>query len=804
MKKFIPIIAAVILSVVLLSFGAVNLIHAEKRITTITKNPQNGTVSGTNSSQVVQNEEKPLSKGKTVTLENGLVALCSGTQNNLFRLEFTKNSEGKYGVIINYLGSKTENVVAGKADEMYYQSTPAILSIKPKGEDDNILEEGLKEVYYKVGYDEIKATEYGIEATATITTAGGSKFKFSDNYAGQDDTGAFRFDRQVFVLSTGENELGFSSRMSLFSSAEKGINDFEYFVPGILYKDNSNMVAGSIAENFGPEYIYIKETRMGLPLVMMRDKANGNTISMCHYKPNVTGSENEASPLWLVDNKIQNASLGIHRLPSMQIDFCYPANEGETNYFAPSIPWLRRSHPIDPTIKHAYSVLIKVSKNNDYNSAMMNTWMYNFEAMGTADYKCDISKVYDTSIGLLDYYAQNYNNGMGLPFSVNVTDAKVIGVSYQMGFVGQQIPAAYQMIRNGFKTKNQGLIIKGTAMVDFWAKSSFTDKGFPKVWYDVLTGSFRDYPSYMRIMADGMEGVLDAYFVMKQNNTIKTDWLSACTKFADWLVLNQNSDGSFYRAYNWDGSIFHTSKANTTNPIRYLVRMYELTGANKYLDAALKAGQYSYDNMYLKGKYFGGTADNDNTVDKEAGILAMYAFNSLYYTTNDLKWLKAAEHAGVFAASWTYSYKFRVRGSDPLNLFTNGAVDGLSIIATGHSGADNFIAYTYFDYYRLYLATNNPYYLHTAKFIQNNTKQSTDWDGSLKYKVKGLVQEAVNVSSLNFGGVGAWLPWCTIANIEPISNMEKAFGKMDINDVEKMSATEKEKLNKEFGAGAKK
>ncbi|MGG6497703.1 UNVERIFIED_CONTAM: hypothetical protein NY603_32750, partial [Bacteroidetes bacterium 56_B9] len=81
--------------------------------------------------------------------------------------------------------------------------------------------------------------------------------------------------------------------------------------------------------------------------------------------------------------------------------------------------------------------------------------------------------------------------------------------------------------------------------------------------------------------------------------------------------------------------------------------MFEHTGETKYKEAAIKAADFSYNELYLKlGKYVGGTPDNPNTVDKEAAIFALYGFNAIHELTGDLKYLKAAEHAANCAMSW--------------------------------------------------------------------------------------------------------------------------------------------------------
>ena len=235
--------------------------------------------------------------------------------------------------------------------------------------------------------------------------------------------------------------------------------------------------------------------------------------------------------------------------------------------------------------------------------------------------------------------------------------------------------------------------------------------------------------------------------------------------------------------------------------------MFEHTGEQKYKDAALRAAEFSYNELYLKlGKYVGGTPDNPNTVDKEAAIFALYGFNAIHEVTGDPKFLKAAEHAANCAMSWTYCYDFAIPNRDEKdaakNPFTQGGITGFSIIATGHSGADNFIAYMFYEMYKLYIKTGNKLYLHMAKLLQNNTKLNTDFDGRMNYKYHAFMPEATNVADLAFRSVSLWLPWASIANIEPIIHLEEAFGEKDIFRIN-MSLSELQNKLAAYGVGGK-
>ena len=230
------------------------------------------------------------------------------------------------------------------------------------------------------------------------------------------------------------------------------------------------------------------------------------------------------------------------------------------------------------------------------------------------------------------------------------------------------------------------------------------------------------------------------------------------------------------------------SKLNTPIAVRFLAKMYEYTHDERYKKAALDAAEFVYTELYEKlGKYVGGTPDNSNTVDKEAAVYAMYTFNAAYMLSGDDKFLKAAEHAAVSALSWTYIYDFAVPSQNAhdasMNPFENGRVIGFSIIATGHSGADNYSSYSFYETYRLYALTGNPFYLNAALLLQNNTKLSTDYDGTIGYKYRAMMPEATNVADFQFRSVGTWLPWSGMANIEPIVNLYETLRVTDIYDV---------------------
>ena len=83
----------------------------------------------------------------------------------------------------------------------------------------------------------------------------------------------------------------------------------------------------------------------------------------------------------------------------------------------------------------------------------------------------------------------NTRNGMtsyGLPWRVTIENGLIGPMSYQAGFVGQQIPCAYNMMLYGVKNNDNTSLQNGINVINFWIHSAkmMTDAGVPKVWFD--------------------------------------------------------------------------------------------------------------------------------------------------------------------------------------------------------------------------------------------------------------------------------------------------------------------------------
>lgn len=667
-------------------------------------------------------------------------------------------------------------------------------------------------------YSSVKASGNKLVCEATVTTDKGSVFRISDTY--HVASGTFLVDRNISVTKASANEKGFATVYSLYDVDKGKQANYDYFIPSIFYKDTIYLRSNAIMYSLGAVN-YVKETRCGTPIAMLRGKNDGYSAALVHVDPKISVASQQYKQASIIDNKQQYGSLGfvfdITRDNPVSVDYVYPAMETPVSYEIGGT--LRRYHTVSVGTTQKYTLGIVMTKADSYNDAMVDTYLSALALENPTISTVDQTQAYNANLELYDklflrYEGSDGKYSAGFPGATNVINRDWFdSISFQIGFIGAQTTIASEMVREGVKNKNTNLLNKGQDILNFWTSSWVYNDALPPSWWQPSSGSNGgsaiNYPSFLRCMVDGAEGILNACMYAKGSSANYTQWEKAAVKIADFLVKNQNSDGSYYRAYNTNGTVCTdnsspayngTSKLNTPVAVRFLCNMYEYTKDSRYRNAAIKAADYSYKELYLNaGKYVGGTPDNPNVPDKEASIYALYAFSSVYDMTGDEKYYPALEHAAVSAMSWVLTYDFAVPYSlsngysylnntfDSLNIFKNGGTAGWSFIATGHSMIDVFGSNAYYELFKQYLRSGNTGYQKVAGLLQNNAKKAMDLDGNSGYRYRAFCLEASNVSDQIFYTAenGVWLPWISAAFMEPMIQMEETFGGNDLYQLSK-------------------
>lgn len=694
---------------------------------------------------------------------------------------------------------------------LYFNKQPIYFSIK---------DIGAISIFKDVPYESVEQKEKScIVCTGHFTSENGSKFHVADEY--ECKNGALQVHRKVDVLQKADRDLGFQTKIGFWMKESENMEDYNYFSPGEWYKHNEFAADYAMGKDMSHSYYWRKETYSGLPMFVAQHIASGETICISRLNADVKlGTVDRMQSENFVDSKATIGAIGVSKpnpeallytyygaklckkidaqTDGISIDYIYPGTNGEVKSpFERNVNMKRVNHPIEVGFKHEYSVEILFEQYDSFQNMMKQTWRHVYDRL--KDRLADISNqvLFENNMKLLCNVTNEYApNVWGTPFAAQLPQFDPNSTSSEIGFVGQQTGIGYQLIRWGTNTQNDEAVLKGTGIIDFWVNKTMTKTGCPKVWYQMGLDCFEPQPQFVRQLGDGLEGILDAYVFLHNHYIEKATWFSYCKKAADWLVKIQNEDGSYYRSYNYDESMCMDSKANTPSVIRFLVEMFVITKEESYRKAALKAGEWTYDNLYINMEYRGGTCDNQDILDKEAGIYALFAFLALYDLTEEPKWIEASKGAADYVETYTYIWNFPVTTNYPTMPFNVNHISGQSHIVAGSGAADVYMACGGYVYYRLYLLTGDEHYRDYAEFIYINSKQANDIDGSLGAAIPGLVHESGFFCEQLYQGNYHWLPWCTFVEVDPVSRMFDTFGVYEINEAEKISWETRQKMNR--------
>ena len=147
---------------------------------------------------------------------------------------------------------------------------------------------------------------------------------------------------------------------------------------------------------------------------------------------------------------------------------------------------------------------------------MKDTWRVTYDRMRDKLFDVDNEDHFHNCMKMLTYFTRQYGDSYGLPFSCQLPDMDISSVSFQFGFVGQQPGIGYQLLRYGDKENIVEAYEKGVNIIDFWVRTAMTESGLPHMCYHPGIEEFEPYPHYIRMLADGIENILEAWLYMRK------------------------------------------------------------------------------------------------------------------------------------------------------------------------------------------------------------------------------------------------------------------------------------------------
>jgi len=657
------------------------------------------------------------------------------------------------------------------------------------------------------GYRSVEPTEGGVEGRAEIAGGDGVVFGIVDLWS--IDGSVLSVRRRVDVEGSAPGS-AFNSTLMLATTPEAPADEVEYFVPSVLYRGpggNENPEPGE-AQSFA-----YREDSMAAPMVGI-SFGNGATITMLDPTPRGETTYEDVgnrTTSVLLDDRITYGAFGTFPLGQGGIEFGFwypgsipaPVMAAQSGAGGGRGQLLRRYHRIRDGYTAEYEIRFRFGQDETFPTLTKNSWRWAWEVLDPQVTYLDVDLVKRVLLDHLADRVMTVEDRTGIPWIFQATEGagfvwnRPDDMRAAMGFVGKNLEAADQMLRESDldqTPRGQRMRDLGLRIIESFVRELPMDPPAGEA-FDLLTGeptvsfppsSWRGNPEagyrvFLRAPSEDMVMVMHAYSRERSLGRDHPEWLAWCREFADWLLPQQRPDGSFPRAWEaGSGEVVESSGTSSYSPVPLLILLGNAleSDGDQYLDAAVRAGEYVWANFGDRGYFVGGTLDNPNVVDKEAGMLALEAFLALYEETGEAMWLSRAQAAADYAETyiWIWNVPMPVDASEGGLAWKTGVptVGLQGIGARPGGGVDNYMDWSVPAYAKLFRYTGDPHYRDVALVLLHDTKAMLALPGrTYDLAGPGWQQEHWSIgSSRGYSSHRGWLPWVSTNHLYSFTGLE--------------------------------
>ncbi len=688
-------------------------------------------------------------------------------------VNFVRSAAGEWGL-----------EVTGGASPTISQQNPARLEVF-RAEDD------IRQL--AAGYKAIQKSAAGIDARAEVKYDR-VVFRVVDHWSVSGSV--LSVHRKVDVI--GNSPGGFDSAITFEAPPSIGWSDVSYMAPGALYGDptyDGNRSPGGTL-NYAAHHFFMREDILPAPLFALFFR-NGTSVAVLDPSPrgDSTVEETKLTQPVMTDASIQFGALGTWQKGNGPVEFGFWFPGTVSGIYMGGPPnakerTARRYHPIVAGVSHTYQVSFRFGRDESFREMTRNSWRWAWNTLKPPVYYIDVEQMRRVLTDHLESQAATIDGRTAIPFVMSTVTDKLQWnwTMAAMGFVGKNIECADQLLREGDRDhteRGQKMRQTGLAVIASMIHALPTVP-LQATGYDLATGKPSDHiwlAPWLRNATEDMRVLMRAYRRERALGREHPEWFNWVKSYVDWLIQQQREDGSFPRRWK-AGSSEVAEPTGTTSyaPVPLLVLMSEETGDPKYQQSAVRAAEYIWANWGANGLYVGGASDNPNNTDKEAGMLSMEAFLSLYDSTKEAKWLERAKAAADFAESWIWIWNLPMPlDADNAQLHYKKGVPTVGIqgiTARVAGSADEYLDWAVPSYAKLYNLTHDEHYLDVARILLHDTKSMVALPDR-QYDMKGIgwQQEGWRMGpGPNGRGVGGhrfWLPWISSNHLYGINGLEE-------------------------------
>jgi hypothetical protein len=614
------------------------------------------------------------------------------------------------------------------------------------------------------GYSSVDQHDGKWIASGSVISPEGTCVEVLDRWRAVDET-SVQVDREIRISKAGRTpgvRIEFCSETAMRGTA--GLDDWEFFIPGALYKKNDTDHDG--VEDYLGTYVQdYRDDRLPSLAVLAFLPGQRRYVALARrslpkYDSSIS-SKDILSRHFIQDTDV--GSLGLAPLqgqPSqIALRASYPFSEkysfslntdrdGWAAYLENRVgAHFQISYRITAAAADSLTEAIWEITKRQMATLGAESDKPNFSLQDSLDYRLSLTQQYYRKWDK----AEDPKEPAGYMVHFSPRSGKTQGTLLEYGFCGAQPLLAYVSLRYGYLKQVPLWVERARTVVDFFVNHCQLENGFSHGIYDVakrdfvywFTGILLPFQyahdeselqrflgskvtkalapiarelrgvkgNYTRTMCESIYPILLAYKTERKHGYTHDRWLAAGERFGAFLLRTQANDGSWFRGYDsagkglesppaWFGISDTERKSGTIFPIEVLVELYDITRNPSYLEAAEKAGDFIIRTYVDPVEYVGGLNDTTHIKSvKTDAIGVMFVMRSLlklYETTQKQAYLDAAVKSAKILASWVFLWnvpfpKESLLGNSKFNS-TGWAV--CDIIPAGSYVDDEFLEFT--------------------------------------------------------------------------------------------------------------
>lgn len=480
-------------------------------------------------------------------------------------------------------------------------------------------------------------------------------------YISQYDKG-IKSSSEIFEVQVVFSPLILSSETFFRVNIDSDFRDPDFFVPGVWIKGNRFSLSKPYSPLKGKRWIF-REDRLPVPVVMAYSQ-DGKVLGVLKvpgkfdksYDPDTSG------PL-LYDTDI--AGLGFDG-ESGRIIITFPAEEYPIIYRRKLISHYEISSKETKAYLNSERrmkfFIIRFSADT-FSQAVSILWkvsydIYKKEGLIQKPFFSDVL-LSDAFTSLQEYFRKYFFEGhiSGFYSFVETKTGRIFMNLIEAGFTGMAVFNGANSIFLGYRLGQPDLIQIGRKVINSWIENA-VENGFFWDCYNPDLNERCDLPPFFFkdsfFTRRNFETLLGIYLAYKyeQDEFLKQKWFSAFLSGVHSTIKIQKEDGSFSRRYDFSGNEIEREPSGTYFSVPVFVKAYEETSDQKFLQAAISAGDFIRD-MVEKYHYYGSTIDA-NSEDKEASIWAFISCYLIFKLNKEQKFKDCAEKSLYSSLFWFF------------------------------------------------------------------------------------------------------------------------------------------------------